>query len=584
MPGDARIRQLRAPLVSLTLTVLVSGCQGFSVSSATSPQADPMVGAPPITRGLDAEGLSTLLVAELAGQRGDYRRATEGYLRAAERYDSPALGERATLAARFADDPQLLQRAAQRWQTLSPEAAPAAQVLGNLAGSRGDWPEALRQRLIADVDGTSTDITRFVDTALSTGADPSALATPLRDHLSRPALAPEARRDAELAMLLIRSTQGDTELAQRELSRLKAQADDMAQYWLVASRLAFDRGATGEARTAARRGLAMAPGDPRFLLLMARADIRLGNLTSAEANTDALLEERDNDPLLRIGLAQLYLEEDHLDPARRLLTPLVGEADAPPAAYMLLGAIAEQENDVDNALLYYRQVPEGPDFLLSRQRSASLLIEADRLLDARAFLRVERLRHDAAYSDLVMLEIQLLDAEGYQRDADALLNRELARVPDDGELRYYRAMRAWQAGDTDTSESDLRRLVEQQPDNANALNALGYTLADEGDPDRLDEAAALIQRAYTLDPNNPAVQDSLGWVAYRRGDLTTALRWIEQAWRALPDQEVAAHLIEVLWELGRKERAREILAVATEQFPERPLIDALLDRRPGLAP
>ena len=582
MPPNARHGKLTCTLATLSLTAWLAGCQSFSYSPGSASQADPMAGAPPITRGLDADGLSTLLIAEMAGQRGDYRRATEGYLKAAERYHSAALVERATLASRFTDDTALIERAARRWQELAPEAPVAAQILGNLAGGRGNWDEALKQRLIAADD--DTDITRFVDTALSSGGDPVALAGTLEQALDEPTL-PESRQDdLQLALALTDSAQGDHEGAQRRIAALGNNSRDNPQRILAESRIALDAGKYHQARLAAKRGLNLSPGDPRFLLLMARADIRLGNLVSAESSTDTLLETRGDNPLLRVGLAQLYLEEGHHDPARRLLLPLVDDPQAPSALYLLLGSIAEQEDEVDNALLYYRRVPPGPDFLLSRQRAASMLIEADRLLDARAFLRVERLRHDDAYTGLVITEVQLLDQQGLEPEAEALLNRELARSPEDGDLRYFRAMRAWSEGDLDTSEQDLRTLVEQQPDNAVALNALGYTLADAGDPDDLDEARRLIQRAYELSPDNPAILDSLGWVAYREGKPEVALPWIERAWREIADQEVAAHLIEVLWDLGQKQRARELLQEAQQRFPERPLIVDLLDRRPEIRP
>ncbi|MCO7217679.1 MULTISPECIES: tetratricopeptide repeat protein [unclassified Halomonas] len=582
MPPNARHGKLTCTLATLSLTAWLAGCQSFSYSPGSASQADPMAGAPPITRGLDADGLSTLLIAEMAGQRGDYRRATEGYLKAAERYHSAALVERATLASRFTDDTALIERAARRWQELAPEAPVAAQILGNLAGGRGNWDEALKQRLIAADD--DTDITRFVDTALSSGGDPAALAGTLEQALDEPTL-PESRQDdLRLALALTDSAQGDNEGAQRRIAALGNNSRDNPQRILAESRIALDAGKYHQARLAAKRGLNLSPGDPRFLLLMARADIRLGNLVSAESSTDTLLETRGDNPLLRVGLAQLYLEEGHHDPARRLLLPLVDDPQAPSALYLLLGSIAEQEDEVDNALLYYRRVPPGPDFLLSRQRAASMLIEADRLLDARAFLRVERLRHDDAYTGLVITEVQLLDQQGLEPEAEALLNRELARSPEDGDLRYFRAMRAWSEGDLDTSEQDLRTLVEQQPDNAVALNALGYTLADAGDPDDLDEARRLIQRAYELSPDNPAILDSLGWVAYREGKPEVALPWIERAWREIADQEVAAHLIEVLWDLGQKQRARELLQEAQQRFPERPLIVDLLDRRPEIRP
>ncbi|WP_444677255.1 tetratricopeptide repeat protein [Halomonas sp. E19] len=213
-----------------------------------------------------------------------------------------------------------------------------------------------------------------------------------------------------------------------------------------------------------------------------------------------------------------------------------------------------------------------------------MLIEDDRLLDARAFLRIERLRHDAHFSELLALEVELLDEAGLTAEAEALLNRELARTPNDEQLLYLRAMRAWEVGNLDAMERDLGRIIEANPDNAAALNALGYTLADLNIEERLEEARELIERAHELEPGSAAIMDSLGWVYYRLGDPERALPWLERAYAAMPDQEIAAHLAEVLWVLERHEQARLLIEEALRRFDDHPLIDALLERIPELSP
>lgn len=318
------------------------------------------------------------------------------------------------------------------------------------------------------------------------------------------------------------------------------------------------------------------------MLLLARTELALGSVAAAENAIEALLAEHGDAPSLRLGLARLFLEREHLAPARRLLLPLAGDDDAPPAAFLLLGAIAEERGEIDNALLYYRQVPEGEQFLPARVSAARMLMTADRRLDARSFLRLERLRHEAYQSELVAVEVELLDEEGLDEQADALLDSELAQRPDDEQLRYQRAMRAFADGDLAAMEADLRHLIDHDPDNATALNALGYTLADADLEGRLDEARALIERAHALAPDNPAILDSLGWVHFRRGEPSRALPWLRRAWAAMPDQEIAAHLIEVLWVLGEKAEARALLEQARERFETRPLIDELLLRHPEL--
>ena len=77
-------------------------------------------------------------------------------------------------------------------------------------------------------------------------------------------------------------------------------------------------------------------------------------------------------------------------------------------------------------------------------------------------------------------------------------------------------------------ERDLRRLLDEDPDHAEALNALGYTLADRNE--RLDEAFALVSRALKLRPDSPAVLDSMGWVLYRQGDLEQAAVYLRARW------------------------------------------------------
>ncbi|CAM3501437.1 tetratricopeptide repeat protein [Halomonas lysinitropha] len=567
-------------LVPLALASLLAGCQALpGGSSAAEATADPMAAAPPVTRGLDADSLSGLLVAELAGQRGDYPRATRGFLDVAERYDAAALAERATLAARFSEDAGLLEEAARRWQSLAPQSDAPARLLSSLAIQRGDWNTALEQRLSAIARGAREELTGFVEGALEAGADPAPLLTRMRKHL---ASLDEPRYDSELATALLEAAAGERTAAEQRLTRLARTAPEQPELWQIRARLALEADAPSQARSAARLGLEVAPGDPRLMLLLARAEIRLGRIEAAEATTNALLDDHGDDPELRLGLARLFLEKEHLPQARRLLLPLVGDDEAPPLAFLLLGAIAEDEGEVDNALLYYRQVPESEQFLSARLSAARMLIDEDRMLDARAFLRLERLRHEAYRSELVSLEVELLDEAGLEEQADALLDSELSQHPDDERLRYQRAMRAFADNDLAAMESDLRHIIEQDPENANALNALGYTLADLDLEGRLEEARELIERAHALEPDNPAILDSLGWVLYRQGNPEDALPWLERAWSAMPDQEVAAHLIEVLWVLGEEARARELLQEARQRFDERPRIDELLQRYPEL--
>ncbi|AMD00209.1 tetratricopeptide repeat protein [Halomonas chromatireducens] len=578
-------RNIRQGLASLGLATLLTGCQGMPLTHLMPGHEDPLDSAPPIERGLDAEGLSTLLVAELSGQRGDYRRATQGYMAMAERYQVAELAERATLAARFSNDPLLLEEAVEQWHLLSPMAEAPLRLLAGLALQRGDWVGALEKRLLLVEQGAHGELTLFMELALDAGVPPLPLRERLSEHLSRPGASDHPHHhDAMLAMAILEAATGQSHLAQTRLDDLARDHSELPALWMTRARLALDDGNTSQARDAARRGLEVSPDDPRFLLLLAQTELQLGNVAAAEAHTDTLLDEHEGNQELRTSLAALFLEDGHFEAARRLLLPLVSSDQPPPTAYYLLGAIAEQEGEVDNALLYYRQVATGGDFIRARLRAARMLIEDDRLLDARAFLRIERLRHEDHFNELVMLEVELLDEAGMTGEADALLDRELARTPNDEQLLYLRAMRAWSEGDIEAMERDLTRIIERNPDNATALNALGYTLADLNIEGRLEEARELIERAHEIEPGSGAIMDSLGWVYFRLGDPERALPWLERAYAAMPDQEIAAHLAEVLWTLERHDDARSLVEEALQRFDEHPVIDELLERIPELRP
>lgn len=576
------------PLLPLAATLLLGGCQLSPSSFENGVQNDaydPMQSAPPITRGLDAEGLRSLLAAEIAGQRGDYRYASQGYLEASRRYHNPALAERATFAARFGNDVALMEASAIRWRELAPQAEMPNRLLATLSLQRGDWLDSLEQRLAITEAGGNGEIAAFSEAAVAEEAPLNLLIQPLRDYLAQPgAQQNEFHSDVLLGAALIESALGQTRQAQQHLDQVTQLSPESAALWLAKARLALEIGDHRGAQNAAQRGLDLAPDDVRFILMLAQAEIRLNNITAAEAHTNTLLETHGGNEELRIALAQLYLEEGHSEPAYRLLQPLIGQERVPNTAYFLLGAIAQSQGEVDNALLYYRQVQDGNEFLPARAAAARMLIENDRLLDARAMLRVERMRHDDYFGELVMLEIQLLDEFNLQEDAMALLDRELTRTPDDTSLLYLRAMRAWEMGDVEAMERDLRQILHTEPDNADALNALGYTLADLNLQGRLEEARDLIERAYEADPSNPAILDSMGWVYFRLGQPDNALAWLESAYAQVPDQEIAAHLAEVLHALGRSEEARQLIERILQRASYHPQIDDLLERHPELTP
>ena len=147
-----------------------------------------------------------------------------------------------------------------------------------------------------------------------------------------------------------------------------------------------------------------------------------------------------------------------------------------------------------------------------------------------------------------------------------MLNDALKKLPDYPELLYDRALAADKIGKFNILEQDLRKLIKLKPDNAHAYNALGYSLAERRA--QLPEALKLIKRAVELSPEDPYIMDSLGWVYYRMGNFADGLNYLNLAFAARPDPEIAAHLGEVLWMQGAKEDAKNIWRSALEKDPD----------------
>ena len=179
---------------------------------------------------------------------------------------------------------------------------------------------------------------------------------------------------------------------------------------------------------------------------------------------------------------------------------------------------------------------------------------------------------------LPLLQAELLVRGKKPREAMAVYDRALGNLPDDRRLLYARALLAVDQGNQAAGERDLRRILELAPDDAEALNALGYTLADgsrRGDPAQ-EEALRLIGRALELKPDEPAIVDSMGWLQYRMGNLDQALADLRRAYASEPDPDIAAHLGEVLWVRGEHDEARRIWDAARSKAPDnKTLIEAI---------
>lgn len=328
-----------------------------------------------------------------------------------------------------------------------------------------------------------------------------------------------------------------------------------------------------------QKGIRQNPDDKRLRLTYARQLLEQQQLEAARAQFGELLERNPEDDDLRLTLALVDFEAKEWAAAREHLQELVVRDSHTDAAHYNLGRIAEQEGDRAAALDAYAKVGPGNDYLPAQLRRTELLVKAGQGEQALRLLAAARDSQPDYALQLYLIEI---DSLANQRRIDAAwqsAGQALASYPDDLNLLYSRAMLAEKRGDLAGLERDLRFILEREPDNAMALNALGYTLADR--TTRYAEARELIERAHELNPDDPAILDSLGWVQYRLGNLKAAEDYLRRALERMPDAEIAAHLGEVLWVSGQRGAARDVWRRALQDTPDSDILRDTLRRLTG---
>ena len=286
----------------------------------------------------------------------------------------------------------------------------------------------------------------------------------------------------------------------------------------------------------------------------------------ARAEFEHLVAEEPENDDARYALGLLLVQTNLLDEAARQFEALAYRESRRDAAHYYLGRIAESQERYADAIGSYRRVRRGEHRLNAQIRVAALLADSGEVEAARRHLHGIRSETTQEAVRIYSAEAGLLARFARYDEAMEIYDTSLEEFPGNPDLLYARGMLAARMDRLDVLERDMRAIIAREPDNADALNALGYTLADR--TDRLEEAYALIKRAIELKPDDHYIIDSLGWVLHRLGRHREALVQLRRAMSINPDPEIAAHLGEVLWVLGNKVEARGVWSTALESAPD----------------
>ncbi len=289
-----------------------------------------------------------------------------------------------------------------------------------------------------------------------------------------------------------------------------------------------------------------------------------------------IVEQYPDDFDMLYSLALISMEINLYSDARRYLETLVENGNRLDDAHFYLGFLSEQDNSTQRAIQHYMQVKAGSNFLQAQRNLTELMVKAGRYPEMRERLQTIRYTNPDYNIPLLSLEASILMEQGYMSESASILDSAITAFPNDVQLLYLRSVLHQENNDLDAMERDLRRMIQLNPESPVAYNTLGYTLADR--TTRYEEAYELIKRAIELAPDDPAIIDSLGWVQYRLGMLEEARKNLERAFELYPDHEVAAHLGEVLWVMGERDKANRIWRDALKDQPDSEFIQEAIKR------
>jgi tetratricopeptide (TPR) repeat protein len=565
--------------VLITTTLLLTACAGLPQTSSQAPTLleQQRVQVNPLHSKQDtiADASYNLMVAEIALNQGNTEVAVKHYLDVALTQDNPEIAERAVRVAVYGQNLEAAIVAAQRWIELDPGRVEARQVIAAIYIRQDKIQEAFT----------------YIDGLIQTSdLEDAQLFPPLLGIMAR-----EKNANTVLAVsLLIAQKNPDRAYAQYLHGMLSAQhgrAEAAVEYldrslaiteiegvYATRAKLLLSLGRSDEAVVSLDKAVENNPDDQALRLTYARLLVDIKDYEKARAQFEKLHQASPDDAELLYTLGLLSLESQRLDDAEKYMMMLVELKQREGEAQYYLGRIFENRKQYDVAIDWYGQVHVGDYKFDAQLRIADMLGLSGRTEEAVEHLDaiLKGSQSDGSLVRIYIAKGELLRAARRYEEAMAVFNTALEIVPGNSDLLYSRALVAERLGRIDMLEADIKFILKTEPNNAHALNALGFTLADQ--TDRYEEAYAYIKRAIEINPDDAAIIDSWGWIHYRMGDYDKAIALLRTALSRFDDAEIASHLGEVLWVSGNQDEARSIWQKALKKSPDAPALQSVMQR------
>lgn len=571
-----QMRHFADMLALVTLAaVMLSGCVSVATrhvtpEATTSPARQSLSRLVVPTPAVDDDVLAQLLDAQFALDHNDLGAAAKAYAKASVHSQDPEVAKRAAQLATATHDSAAAHQAIGRWIALGGHGASLAQLRAQLALDSGDTDGA-RKQLLALVQSGDKDAWRLFGQTLMSSRDP-AQAGQLLKEIARPQSLPSDPA-AWLAMSEMGTKLGQVAYA-REIADAAVKRFGCANCYAWAAQLQYQAGHPKAARELYAKAVAKAPDNEHLRIGYAGLLGRTGDNAGAAR---LLAKGKQTTRTYQLRAAYAARAKDNTELAKIYQALSDADDDVRQDSVYLLGQLAGTLGHSQQALDWFAQVPADSEHRFDADMHSALLWQ-QRGDSAKAHAQARQMQTDYAEDPKRLGRAFQLDAElymGQKQYTKAIdsFTHALKSSPQDTRLLYGRGIAYAESDHVDPALADFRAVLKLKPDDIDAANALGFTLAD-ADRD-LDQAHALIEQARKARPDDPAIADSWGWLQYRLGHLDAAQKTLRKAWDVGKDPDVGGHLVQVLWQQGHRHEAQRVLAAARKLAPDDASLRAL---------
>ena len=517
---------------------------------------------------LSGEVLYYLFSAEIAAQRGQIALSAALYTKAAEVTRDPRVAQQATRVAYYARDDKQAIVAATLWNELEPENIEARQVLAALLVRVGKTAAAAEHFEYVLNNDTHSERQRFllITSLLSKEKDKKAALTVMKKLIAKRKNNPNALYAySQLAFLV-----GDLDDAVKTIKKVIQLQPEWTEAHILQSNIFVRQGDKAHAIEVLRQTVEAQADNVKLRMFYARNLVDAKQFGEAANQFSLLTEDETLQHEARYALGLLTLQMNKPKQAAEYFLQLLEDKKRIAESQYYLAQSYELQNELEQAVNAYKNVRDNQYNFEAQLRIAIILAKQGHIKEAR--VRLQNMSPDSLDKELrvYLTEGEILNTAKKYQEALELYSEALHQLTDNNRLLYARALTAEKLGQIDLAIKDLTGIVNREPENAQALNALGYTLIDK--TEQIEKGLEYIKKALKLEPDDPAIHDSMGWAYYRLGQYDEALKYLRRAFEKLKDAEVAAHLGEVLWVAGEREAAQEIWNSALQQTPNDDLL------------